>query len=126
MSEYDERTIPVTLDNLDYESSVLGGLTYKELIATIIISFVISLFFTVPIAHFVLGNVLFSFVLSVIFTVIFTNRFMKKIYILKKDRPSYMVWIAMQKKIQNDGVKGVRIPMGFVKTTYWHTGIKKD
>lgn len=125
MSEFEERTIPVPLDNLDFEAPALGGLTYKELIITIACSFFLSLTISIPFAAYILGNFLFGFLISILFTAIFTYKFMKRAYILKKDRPSYMIWIAMQKKIQNEGIFGIKIPLGFIETTHWHTGTKK-
>lgn len=126
MSERDENTIPVTLDGLDYEAPALGGLTYKELMLTICISFIVSCMIMAPLAQLILGNYIFGLLISVLTTVGFTAKFTKKAYILKKDRPSYMVWIEMQKKIQNEGIWGIKIPMAFIKTTYWHTGKKHE
>lgn len=126
MSERDERNIDVPLDNLDYEAAALGGLTYQELITTIVASYIFSIFITIPFAHFILGNFLYGFIASFVVAGLFTKSFMKKAYILKKDRPSYMIWIMLQKKIQHGGVFGIKIPLGFIPDGYWHTGVKKN
>lgn len=126
MSEYDERTIPVTLDGLDYEAPVLGGLTYKELIFTVFFSFLVTLPITLPASYLLFGTTLLAPIVSAVLMLFITRSVTKKIYILKKDRPSYLVWVGLQKQLQNQGIFGLKIPMGFIKTTHWHTGITKD
>lgn len=125
MSIEKEGTIPITLDSLDYEPPSVAGLTYKELMVVIVASFVVSCTICTPIAYFVLGMGLLGPVIAVGVTIAFTVQFARKAYVWKKGRPSYLLWIELQKKIQNQGVLGVKIPMGFIKTTYWHTGAKR-
>jgi Protein of unknown function (DUF3487). len=125
MSIEKEGTIRITLDGLDYEPPSVAGLTYKELMVVIVTSFIVSCAICTPLAYFVIGIGMLGPIIAVGVTIAFTVQFARKAYIWKKDRPSYLLWIEMQKKIQNHGVLGMKIPMGFIKTTYWHTGAKK-
>ncbi|WP_428776374.1 DUF3487 family protein [Vibrio sp.] len=125
MSAEDERTIPVTLDNLDYEACALGGFTHKELVMTFGVLAVGFLIPSIPIAHLFLGHFAFGLMFSFLMATLLTAHFSRKAYLLKNGRPSYMLWVDLQRKIQTQGIFGIKLNMGFVETTYWHTGPEK-
>ncbi|MFL7013605.1 DUF3487 family protein [Enterovibrio norvegicus] len=125
MRVQDEGTIPVVLDKLDYEANVVGGLTSKELAITFGSFFGVSLPITLLLSYFVLGTVLFGPIATILIAGLGTFRMTKVAYTLKRGRPSYMLWVEMKKRLQHQGVFGIKVQMNFIPSTKWYTGFKK-
>lgn len=126
MSEREERTIPIPIDNLDYTPNMLAGFTAAELGGTFAALFVCSATVLSFISHLVFGQFVFGFLLSILVSALGTVTFAKKAYRIKAGRPSYLMWVDVQRRVQNRGVFGIKIPMGLVKGGLWHTGSTKQ
>lgn len=121
MAVEDERTVDVVLDQFDYEAPVVGGFTHKELAMCFFGSLVGTCFITIPFGSLVLGHFGLGFIISVVFAFIFTAYAARRAYTIKKGRPSYMLWVDIKRKWQNEGYYGIKLNFGFVKSTYWDT-----
>lgn len=125
MAEKDEKTIPVAIDNLDYTPLMFSGFTAKELGLTYGISFLVLSTIVALVAQLFFGLWMFGPILGALLAAFVTIWAANKAYRLKAGRPSYLMWIDLQKRIQEEGYFGIKISMGLVKSTRWHTGTKR-
>lgn len=126
MAEQDENNIPFTLDKLDYEANMVGGFTQTELILTFIAMFIFSAITLSFVAHFWFGIWSLGAIAGFALAVLLTAKASHTAYIVKKGRPSYMLWVDLRRKLQDDGFLGVRIPFGYIKSTSWSINARKS
>ncbi|EGQ9284421.1 DUF3487 family protein [Vibrio parahaemolyticus] len=119
MSLEKERTIPVTLDRLDFEPNAFLGFTNLEFAFTCVAGSAACMIVLLPISGFVLGSVVYGFILSVALGVFIGVSGAAKAETVKKGRPSYMLWIDFKRRIQFRGVLGLKYAFGFIETKTW-------
>ena len=117
----EEGTIPVVLDVIDFVPVRFLGFTMSELTFTAIACFFLNAAVLAIILAITVGHVLFALPCSIFPTIPLVLFLARRAAILKGGRPSYMMWIDIQFKLQNDGIFGIKILFGFYKTTYWDT-----
>lgn len=124
MAEYDENNIQFTLDKLDYEATMVGGFTQKELICTFVVFFVIC----APILS-IIAQVWFEIwsigaIVSFGFAALLTAKASHTAYIIKKGRPSYLMWVDFRRRLQDRGFLGIKIDFKYIRSTSWSINVK--
>ncbi|QFT13406.1 DUF3487 family protein [Vibrio sp. THAF190c] len=119
MAEFDENNIQSTLDKLDYEATMVGGFTQKELLITFVVMFLISASVMTLIAHFWIGIWSLGLIAGGATAGLLTAKASHTAYHVKKGRPSYMLWVDLRRKVQDDGFLGIKIDFKCIRSTYW-------
>ncbi|WP_199438337.1 DUF3487 family protein [Vibrio owensii] len=119
MSIEKEKTIPVTLDRLDFEPNAFLGFTNLEFAFTCAGGAAACAIPLLPLSGFVFGSVIYGFILSVALGVFIGVTAAARAETLKKGRPSYMLWIDFKRRIQFRGVLGIKYAWGFIDTKKW-------
>ncbi|MCY9874546.1 hypothetical protein [Vibrio barjaei] len=120
-----EKTIPVVLDNFDFEPNAFLGFTNGEFAATCIVSAGLYSLVLVPLSLLFFGSVIFGLVGGAALGVFTSITAAARAETYKKGRPSYMIWVDLKRKVQFKGVFGFKKNMGYVKSTVWDV-IQKD
>ena len=126
MGAKEERTIPVPIDNLDYMPLMFAGFTQVELLVCFVVFYIIDAVILTISSNILFGTLSFGFILAVLFAAGKTIWAANKAYRIKNGRPSYLMWVDLQKHIQNKGILGIKFSMGYVSNSKWHTGSKKE
>lgn len=115
----EERSIPFTLDKLDYEATMVGGLTQKELICTFAVFavFFIAIFSIITKLLWDIASI--GAITAFLVAGICTAKAAHTAYVVKKGRPSYMLWMDLRRKFQDEGVLFIKINFGLIRNTYW-------
>lgn len=113
--EVEEETIQVIIDEVEFTPNAIFGLNWSEFGATASLTLILSLFVTLPLSSFCFGKVWYGLILSFAFAAIFSVWFSKKASMLKRGRPSYLLWAEWKRKVQNMGI----LNFGLVKNTEW-------
>lgn len=119
MSIEREKTIPVVLDELDFEPNAFLGFTNFEFAMTCIGFSVLYLVPLVALSGFIFGSVVYGFILSVALGVFSGVGSAARAETMKKGRPSYMLWIDFKRKLQFKGLFGIKCGFGYVGTKTW-------
>lgn len=127
----EEKTIEVLLDKLDESPPVILGLNTGELVVVFLFSIGISVFILVIVFFvFLYKWIVMSFPLGVTFGVFLAWRLAKKIGAKKQQIPSQIFWGGVMKNLQLEGINliffKIKIPFGFIETTYWDNNSHKD
>ena len=119
MATETENTISFIIDELDFEPNTFMGFTGKEFMSCI---GCLSSFFAITFAiatKFILGAAMYGIVFGCVVGVLVSIAFAKRAEVIKKGRPSYMIWVDLQRKIQLEGFLGIKINFGFINSTKW-------
>lgn len=126
MAELDENNIQFTLDKLDYEATMIGGFTQKELLSTFIVFFILSAVILSFIAHFWFGIWSIGTIIGFGVAALLTAKASHTAYIIKKGRPSYLMWVDFRRKLQDDGLLGIKFNFKYIRSTSWSINIKDE
>ena len=114
-----ENTSDLILDTIDYTPNLFFGFTAVELGICFMVSSSLCAFPFTFISGMLTNTILYGFVVSALVGGFISFFAAQKAMILKKDRPSYMMWLDMARYIQDKGILGVKINMNMVKDEVW-------
>jgi conjugative transfer region protein (TIGR03750 family) len=116
-----ERTIPFTLDSLDFEPNVFFGFTGNEFLFCIVAQTIGYSILLVPISKIAFDVGMFGFVAGMFLAVCMSIFFARIATTKKKGRPSYMLWVDIKRHVQFKGVifGHLKVPFGFIETAKW-------
>lgn len=115
----DEHTSNIILDTVDYTPNLFFGFTASELAMCYIVSLIIT---TIPlsiISGIFTKTSLYGIVAGAFFAGFISFFAAQKARVLKKDRPSYMLWMDLARFIQDKGIFGIKVKMGLVRDQVW-------
>ncbi|MGR5347501.1 DUF3487 family protein [Vibrio mediterranei] len=119
MSIEKEKTIPIVLDELDFEPNAFLGFTNMEFAMTIAaFSGIYSIAF-IPLSVFLFSSGIYGLIGAIAVGVFSGVAGAGRAETLKKGRPSYMLWIDLKRKVQFEGIFGIRYDFGFITTKRW-------
>ncbi|MDN2483940.1 DUF3487 family protein [Vibrio agarivorans] len=125
-----EQTNQVVLDQLDFAPNSIGGFTNAEFGACYTVCMIFWSLFLPIISRLVFGSSLIGFILSLGLALITTVMLSARAESLKRGRPSYMIWIDLMRKIQDEGLFGVpflKYNFNLVPSAVWdNTKPEKD
>lgn len=120
----EEQTSDLVIDTVDYTPNMLFGFTVAEMMmcfGAVYGLLLVPLWMTTKILF---GTILYGFVLDALVSGFVTYRAAIRAQVLKKDRPSYMIWIDLRRKLQDEGILGIKINFKLVSDAVWE--IKKS
>lgn len=103
---------------------MVGGFTQKELICTFVVFFVICAPILSIIAHLWFEIWSIGAIVSFGLAALLTAKASHTAYIVKKGRPSYLMWVDFRRKLQDEGFLGIKIDFKYIKSTSWSINIK--
>lgn len=113
--EKEEETIPVTIDKVEFIPNTIFGLCGSEFFTVVGGALFFSSLFTLPLSGFLFGAIWYGPVMSLAISLCTGLWFAKKAVVLKRNRPSYLLWSEWKRKIQNAGY----FNFGLVKHSVW-------
>lgn len=117
--EKQEKNIPVVLDHLDFDPNALFGFTISELGMCMMVLFFACLFPLVALCQIIGINPMFGAIAAAALGLVLSFAAAKRAEILKKGRPSYMLWIDLKRRLQDEGIFGLKYNFGLVKSMVW-------
>ncbi|ODM56062.1 MULTISPECIES: DUF3487 family protein [Vibrio] len=115
-----EKTSKVPLDQLDFSPCSIGGFTNAEFGLCFFGSTVGIALLLVPLVSSIYdGAGIYAAVVSFALALPLTIYLAKRAEILKKGRPSYMLWIDLMRKIQDEGIFGARYNFNLIANQVW-------
>lgn len=115
----DENTSDLILDTIDYTPNLFFGFTAAELGLCFLISMTICSIPLTIVSGMLTNTILYGFVVGALCAAFISFFAAQKAMILKKDRPSYMMWLDMARFIQDKGIMGFKINMKMVTDQVW-------
>ena len=114
----DDISISFTLDRLDFEPTLVRGFTATELMIASGVFFVFwAVFWLVVFALF--GKAMVGIGVAFAFTLISVFVAAGRVEILKRGRPSYLLWVDLKRRLQTRGVLGVKVNFKLIDSSNW-------
>ncbi|MBD0788033.1 DUF3487 family protein [Vibrio sp. Y2-5] len=117
----DEETSDLILDTIDFTPNLLAGFTASEMVSFFAVCFVILIIPCAAGSHYLADTILYGFILDAVISSYLTYRGALRAQVLKRNRPSYMMWIDLQRRLQDRGILGVKINFKLVPDAVWET-----
>jgi len=119
MYEDGEQTADLILDTIDNTPNLLFGFTMSELMWCFLTALVITSIPCCLLSGYFFGTIMFGFILGALFSAIICFLAAQKAMFLKKDRPSYMMWLDLKRFIQDKGILGLKVNMKLIPDQAW-------
>ena len=124
----DDITVHFVLDRLDFEPTLIKGFTATELMIASGASIVFWCGVWVPVMALI-GKAMVGVGIGFLFTLVTVAIAAGRVEVLKRGRPSYLLWVDLKRRIQFRGILGIKINFRMIGTSNWdvvpHGGGKK-
>lgn len=124
--EEDENTSGLILDTIDFTPCLFFGFTATELACCFLVSLVLCSIPLTILSGMCTKTILYGFVGGAVCATVISFFAAQKAQILKKDRPSYMMWYDLMRFVQDKGVFGIKINMRMVGDQVWEIEKSED